>query len=137
MSDQHFSLSKASATHKQGGKENGGTIRMALLSHSLTAASDSALSPRRSALPLPPPPRPVSSSNKNLPVSLTLEHVSPVTRLLEKRKQMLQVQESLDSQKVGRTQTHSQRSARRPSSHADAQRFARHLVRTRPVTARA
>lgn len=47
-----------------------------------------------------------SSSNKNLPVSLTLEHVSPVTRLLEKRKQMLQVQESLDSQKVGRTQTH-------------------------------
>jgi hypothetical protein len=40
-----------------------------------------------------------SSANKNLPVSLTLEHVSPVTRLLEKRKQMLQVQESLDSQK--------------------------------------
>ena len=40
------------------------------------------------------------SANKNLPVSLTLEHVSPVTRLLEKRKQMLQVQESLDSQKV-------------------------------------
>lgn len=35
----------------------------------------------------------------NLPVALTLEHVSPVTRLLEKRKQMLQVQESLDAQK--------------------------------------
>ena len=39
-------------------------------------------------------------ANKHLPGSLPLEHVSPVTRLLEKRKQMLQVQESLDSQKV-------------------------------------
>jgi hypothetical protein len=36
---------------------------------------------------------------KNLPVSLTLEHVSPVTRLLDKRKKMLHVQESLDAQK--------------------------------------
>ena len=36
---------------------------------------------------------------KSLPVTLTLEHVSPVTRLLEKRKQMLHVQESLDAQK--------------------------------------
>lgn len=35
----------------------------------------------------------------HLPVSLTLEHVSPVTRLLEKRKQMLLVQENLDVQK--------------------------------------
>eukprot|EP00462_Mataza_sp_D1_P021979 CAMPEP_0175146864 /NCGR_PEP_ID=MMETSP0087-20121206/15635_1 /TAXON_ID=136419 /ORGANISM="Unknown Unknown, Strain D1" /LENGTH=314 /DNA_ID=CAMNT_0016431913 /DNA_START=78 /DNA_END=1022 /DNA_ORIENTATION=+ len=34
-----------------------------------------------------------------MPVALTLEHVSPVTRLLEKRKQMLQVQKSLDAQK--------------------------------------
>lgn len=36
---------------------------------------------------------------KNMPVALTLEHVSPVTRLLEKRKQMLEVQKSLDAQK--------------------------------------
>jgi len=35
----------------------------------------------------------------SMPVSLSLEHVSPVTRLLEKRKQMLQVQEALDAQK--------------------------------------
>ena len=34
-----------------------------------------------------------------LPVELTLEHVSPVTRLLEKRKKMLQVQENLEAQK--------------------------------------
>lgn len=33
------------------------------------------------------------------PVSLSIDHVSPVTRLLEKRKQMLQVQEALDAQK--------------------------------------
>ena len=38
-------------------------------------------------------------SGKNLPVALTLEHVSPVTRLLEKRKQMLEVQKALDAQK--------------------------------------
>lgn len=37
--------------------------------------------------------------SKTLPVTLTLEHVSPVTRLLEKRKQMLQVQDALDGQK--------------------------------------
>lgn len=36
---------------------------------------------------------------KSMPVALTLEHVSPVTRLLEKRKQMLEVQKSLDAQK--------------------------------------
>lgn len=39
------------------------------------------------------------SSNKTLQVALTLENVSPVTRLLEKKKQQLQVQESLDAQK--------------------------------------
>lgn len=38
-------------------------------------------------------------ASKNMPVALTLEHVSPVTRLLEKRKQMLEVQKSLDAQK--------------------------------------
>lgn len=38
-------------------------------------------------------------SAKTMPVALTLEHVSPVTRLLEKRKQMLEVQKSLDAQK--------------------------------------
>ncbi len=38
-------------------------------------------------------------SGKNLPVALTLEHVSPVTRLLEKRKKMLEVQRALDAQK--------------------------------------
>lgn len=37
--------------------------------------------------------------NKNLPVALTLEHVSPVTRLLEKVHEMQKVQKSLDDQK--------------------------------------
>jgi hypothetical protein len=37
---------------------------------------------------------------KTLPVALALEHVSPVTRLLEKRNQMRQVQRSLDAKKV-------------------------------------
>ena len=31
--------------------------------------------------------------------SLTLDHVSPATRLLEKRRQMFEVQEALDAQK--------------------------------------
>ena len=35
----------------------------------------------------------------NLPQSLALEHVSPATRLLEKRRQMFEVQEALNSQK--------------------------------------
>lgn len=43
-----------------------------------------------------------SSRIRPLPVALTLDHVSPVTRLLEKRKQMRQVQDSLDAQKVWR-----------------------------------
>ena len=34
-----------------------------------------------------------------LPQQLTLEHVSPATRLLEKRRQMFEVQEALDAQK--------------------------------------
>lgn len=34
-----------------------------------------------------------------LPQSLTLDHVSPATRLLEKRRQMFEVQEALDAQK--------------------------------------
>jgi chromosome segregation ATPase len=36
---------------------------------------------------------------KNLPQTLTLDHVSPATRLLEKRRQMFEVQEALDAQK--------------------------------------
>ena len=34
-----------------------------------------------------------------LPQTLTLDHVSPATRLLEKRRQMFEVQEALDAQK--------------------------------------
>ena len=37
--------------------------------------------------------------NRNLPQTLTLDHVSPATRLLEKRRQMFEVQEALDAQK--------------------------------------
>ena len=36
---------------------------------------------------------------KNTPHTLVLEHVSPATRLLEKRRQMFEVQESLEAQK--------------------------------------
>ncbi len=36
---------------------------------------------------------------KHLPQTLTLDHVSPATRLLEKRRQMFEVQEALDAQK--------------------------------------
>ncbi|KDO25851.1 hypothetical protein SPRG_08795 [Saprolegnia parasitica CBS 223.65] len=35
----------------------------------------------------------------NMPQTLTLDHVSPATRLLEKRRQMFEVQEALDAQK--------------------------------------
>ena len=38
-------------------------------------------------------------STKAMPVQLNLDHVSPATRLLEKRRQMTEVQEALDSQK--------------------------------------
>ena len=37
--------------------------------------------------------------NRSLPQTLTLDHVSPATRLLEKRRQMFEVQEALDAQK--------------------------------------
>ena len=37
--------------------------------------------------------------NRNLPQQLTLDHVSPATRLLEKRRQMFEVQEALNAQK--------------------------------------
>lgn len=40
-----------------------------------------------------------SKRNRNLPQQLTLDHVSPATRLLEKRRQMFEVQEALDAQK--------------------------------------
>ena len=40
-----------------------------------------------------------SRSNRNLPQQLTLDHVSPATRLLEKRRHMFEVQEALDAQK--------------------------------------
>mmetsp|Transcript_4361 Transcript_4361/g.15122 ORF Transcript_4361/g.15122 Transcript_4361/m.15122 type:complete len:302 (+) Transcript_4361:93-998(+) len=36
---------------------------------------------------------------KNVPHTLVLEHVSPATRLLEKRRQMFEVQEALEAQK--------------------------------------
>lgn len=36
---------------------------------------------------------------KMLPQSLQLDHVSPATRLLEKRRQMFEVQEALEAQK--------------------------------------
>ena len=38
-------------------------------------------------------------SGPALPQTLTLDHVSPATRLLEKRRQMFEVQEALDAQK--------------------------------------
>jgi hypothetical protein len=37
--------------------------------------------------------------NPKLPAQLTLDTVSPATRLLEKRRQMFEVQEALDAQK--------------------------------------
>ena len=37
---------------------------------------------------------------KSMPHTLVLEHVSPATRLLEKRRQMFEVQENLETQKV-------------------------------------
>ena len=37
----------------------------------------------------------------SLPQTLMFDHVSPATRLLEKRRQMFEVQEALNSQKVG------------------------------------
>jgi len=40
-----------------------------------------------------------SGRARNLPQTLTLDHVSPATRLLEKRRQMFEVQEALDAQK--------------------------------------
>ena len=40
--------------------------------------------------------------NRNLPQQLTLDHVSPATRLLEKRRHMFEVQEALDTQKDGK-----------------------------------
>jgi hypothetical protein len=39
------------------------------------------------------------SSGMTMPQTLTLDHVSPATRLLEKRRQMFEVQEALDAQK--------------------------------------
>jgi hypothetical protein len=38
-------------------------------------------------------------TGKALPVQLNLDHVAPATRLLEKRRQIQEVQEALDSQK--------------------------------------
>jgi hypothetical protein len=37
--------------------------------------------------------------HRTLPHTLVLEHVSPATRLLEKRRQMFEVQEALEQQK--------------------------------------
>eukprot|EP00505_MAST-04D_sp_SCG-Rhode-Island_P002786 Stramenopile-MAST_4_protein_2786 len=39
------------------------------------------------------------AKSKGLPQTLTLDHVSPATRLLEKRRQMFEVQEALNAQK--------------------------------------
>jgi chromosome segregation ATPase len=41
----------------------------------------------------------MADDKQNLPQTLTLDHVSPATRLLEKRRQMFEVQEALDAQK--------------------------------------
>mmetsp|Transcript_5872 Transcript_5872/g.10173 ORF Transcript_5872/g.10173 Transcript_5872/m.10173 type:complete len:317 (+) Transcript_5872:175-1125(+) len=41
----------------------------------------------------------MQSKRKNMPHTLVLEHVSPATRLLEKRRQMFEIQESLEQQK--------------------------------------
>jgi hypothetical protein len=38
-------------------------------------------------------------SGKAMPVQLNLDHVAPATRLLEKRRQMVEVQDALDAQK--------------------------------------
>lgn len=40
-----------------------------------------------------------TNSNINLPIQLDLDHVSPATRLLEKQRQMTDVQSELDLQK--------------------------------------
>lgn len=40
-----------------------------------------------------------NSNNGGIPQSLILDHVSPATRLLEKRRQMFEAQEALDAQK--------------------------------------
>lgn len=37
---------------------------------------------------------------RNVPPQLTLDHVSPATRLLEKRRQKMEVQEALEAQKA-------------------------------------
>lgn len=37
---------------------------------------------------------------RNVPPQLTLDHVSPATRLLEKRRQKIEVQEALEAQKA-------------------------------------
>eukprot|EP00899_Mesostigma_viride_P009263 jgi/Mesvir1/18338/Mv14239-RA.1 len=42
---------------------------------------------------------PKVSKRKTMPQTLVLEHVSPATRLLEKRRQMFEVQEALEAQK--------------------------------------
>ena len=39
------------------------------------------------------------SVHRQIPHTLVLEHVSPATRLLEKRRQMFEVQEALEQQK--------------------------------------
>ena len=41
-----------------------------------------------------------SGSGKVLPETLVIDHVSAATRLLEKRRQMFEVQEALNSQKA-------------------------------------
>ena len=38
--------------------------------------------------------------SRNVPPQLTLDHVSPATRLLEKRRQKIEVQEALEAQKA-------------------------------------
>lgn len=43
--------------------------------------------------------RNVNSRNGSDPIQLTLDHVSPATLLLEKRREMLEIQQALDSQK--------------------------------------
>ena len=42
----------------------------------------------------------IFGSVRAIPHTLVLEHVSPATRLLEKRRQMFEVQEALEQQKI-------------------------------------
>lgn len=64
-----------------------------LITHDVAEALDAPQAARRTMAEAS------AKRNRNLPQQLTLDHVSPATRLLEKRRQMFEVQEALDAQK--------------------------------------